>query len=391
MLCLLLLAGGTGLWARAAATESGTLWPEAETKQSGSFLPEEHFSVSGNETGTGTQLVRTPEYWCYAQLTPDEQEIYRQVLSSLQEMEEETEVSTQDTAVLEEIFLAVMNDHPEIFYAEGYEFTRYLRGDQVEKLTFSGKYTMTEQEASEKAALIEAEADAWLAGRPQNSTSEYETVKYLYETLIQKTDYKLEAESNQTIVSVFLYGESVCQGYARALQYLLQKAGIACTLATGEAGGVGHAWDVVRVDNRWYHVDPTWGDVSYRLEGQEEISSRPAVSYDYLCVGSEEIKRTHTIREEEKLPVCDAKGASYYEREGLYLTEPDEAKLDQIFADALERKESFLTLKCADDSTFVWLKNVLLKEQKIFRWLPEGEGSVSYYASEEQRTLGFWL
>ncbi|MBR6891067.1 MAG: hypothetical protein IKN05_08765 [Clostridia bacterium] len=56
----------------------------------------------------------------------------------------------------------------------------------------------------------------------------------------------------------------VCEGYARAFQYLCEltsfDTGVRCFLAHGDAGG-GHAWNIVRMDDgKYYLVDVTWTD-----------------------------------------------------------------------------------------------------------------------------------
>ncbi|MDE7062576.1 MAG: hypothetical protein K2O73_04945, partial [Lachnospiraceae bacterium] len=54
-------------------------------------------------------------------------------------------------------------------------------------------------------------------------------------------------------------GSGTCEAYHRAYVMLLNKAGI----ATGRITGNGHVWTAVKLDGKWYQVDPTWNDAGY--------------------------------------------------------------------------------------------------------------------------------
>ena len=53
-------------------------------------------------------------------------------------------------------------------------------------------------------------------------------------------------------------GVAVCQGYALAYKYLLNKAGVACYMVTSDT--MNHAWNMVKTDGQYYHVDATFDD-----------------------------------------------------------------------------------------------------------------------------------
>ncbi len=51
-------------------------------------------------------------------------------------------------------------------------------------------------------------------------------------------------------------------------QLLCDITGLECkTEIDREYNGVGHGWNVVKVDGTWYHVDATWGDGNSQYDG----------------------------------------------------------------------------------------------------------------------------
>ena len=83
---------------------------------------------------------------------------------------------------------------------------------------------MDRETAAKRLEEIDAAASRILSGISPDA-GDYEKVKYVYDTLIRETDYELGAPDNQNIYSVFVNHVSVCQGYAKATQYLLNRLG----------------------------------------------------------------------------------------------------------------------------------------------------------------------
>ena len=98
--------------------------------------------------------------------------------------------------------------------------------------------------------------------------SDYEKIKKIYGFVIDHMDYKDGAAFGglfdaHTVVG-FVNGEGVCQAYAIGLYMLLDKAGFEARYIVGplikEYGSIPHAWNMVKLDGNWYHLDATWDD-----------------------------------------------------------------------------------------------------------------------------------
>lgn len=324
-----------------------------------------------------------------------------------------------DEEDIDKIFQCVLNDHPELFYVEGYSYTRYTRGDRITAVTFSGTYSMDRETAAVRKEEIEAAAEALLAGVSEDA-DQYTKVKYVYDTIIRQTDYDPAAADNQNIYSVFVGGRSVCQGYAKATQYLLNRLGVECTLVLGtveaesgqpsagsreetaaeaEAGpetparSEGHAWNLVRVDGEYYYVDTTWGDASYSRQdgGQTENMGIPEINYDYLNVTTEEILKSHTLRDGIPMPLCSATAANYYVREGALFSSCDAGQMEALFDRARLQGREDVTVKCADWECYTRMLAELVENHGIFRYMGEKDDTVAYARNDNQMSLTFWV
>lgn len=338
-------------------------------------------------------------YFAYESLSPTEKLWYQDMEQALGSMTEKVRLSGEgltaglNESCIDKIFQCVLMDHPEIFYVDGYTYTKYSRGEKTVAIDFSGNYQLTPREAAFRKTEIEQAAEKLLANLPLPA-SDYDKVKYVFETLIRNTEYDLNAPDNQNIYSVFVGGASVCQGYAKATQYLLNRLGVDCTLVQGEVeNGEGHAWNLVRVDGSFYYVDTTWGDASYQREdGQDaQMQFLPEINYDYLCVTTGQLLRTHTLENIVPLPECVDTAANYYVRQGALFERYDREQMKRLFEESAAGGSRDVTIKCADMECYNQIKKALIEEQEIFDYLPNGEASVSYAHNEKQLSLTFWV
>lgn len=84
-------------------------------------------------------------------------------------------------------------------------------------------------------------------------------------------------------------GTAVCSGYTSAYQDLMLRAGIDCRYVVSKK--MDHAWNLVKIDGAWYHVDLTWDDPTpnsagyvshqYFLRTDAEISAGEKPHYDW--------------------------------------------------------------------------------------------------------------
>ena len=276
-------------------------------------------------------------YYGYQSLSKEEQKVYRQIAEGLEQQEAEIRITPLSEERLMTVFNMVMIDHPEYFWIEGefqYTTVEDLNENTKTAIQLMPVYTVEKEQTESLKQQIEQQADAWIA-EIDASFDAYEKIKSVYELLIREVEYDETSFYNQTIQSVFLEKKTVCMGYAKATQYLLNKMGIFCTLVTGnilDETSSSHAWNLVQIGENYYYVDTTWGSPGYNAQGDRE----DAISYSYLCCSDKIISATHKANEDILLPSCTDESYHYYRRKGCWYETYDKEHICDVLKRDIE-------------------------------------------------------
>ncbi|MBR5969529.1 MAG: hypothetical protein IK016_04195 [Lachnospiraceae bacterium] len=361
-----------------------------------SYLPEE-LRTSRESAGLTSERIAeikgmtAGRYYYYDCLNSEEQTLYAELYHIIITLAEDVFISATDAQTLEKVQNCVMNDHPEIYYLSGYYTTRYTLGEQTVGFSFTGRYLYDAAEISRRNLLIEDYITRCLSSLPAYA-DDYTKVKYVYDYLIRNTAYDIDASDNQNICSVMIGGKSVCQGYAKAAQMLLNRAHVDCTLVVGTVtSGMSagpHAWNLVYADGNWYYLDVTWGDASFRNGN----SVNEGVNYDYLLTTTAEISKTHTIGSVVPMPLCNHTEDNYYIRERAYFTEASLEAFGDLVARRMSEGAPAVTFKCSDAVVYDLMITQLVDESKIFDYIHKSPGeSLSFTRSDDHLSFTVWF
>lgn len=288
----------------------------------------------------------------FEQLLGDEQKIYLEILQGLREENKEIYVHAPDARQTNMIFQYVLKDYPEIFWCDGTTTaTTYNENEKYTVLEPGYSYDIKERER--RQSRIDASVEKCLAGIEMDA-SEYDKILYVYDFIVDTVDYDLESEDNQNIYSVFVNRRSVCAGYSKAAQYLLERLGIFCTYVTGTTrDGQGHAWNLVSCEGNYYYMDTTWGDpVFQEQEGIETQEKLDYVSYDYMCCNDEELFRTHIPDEDVELPLCTEMDCNYYVVNGMYYDYYNSETTLEAMSETISEQENPSVFKYSDAEVY---------------------------------------
>lgn len=287
----------------------------------------------------------------------------------------------------------VLNDFPEYFW---------LYADAAEAKDDAEQQLQTYQELQRIGQEIISQIPA--------GASDYEKVKYIYESVIHRTNYNQAAltndrlsTQNQTITSVLIDQLSVCGGYSRTVQFLCQLAGIKAIYVTGMipstegASDIYHAWNLVEIDGQWYGVDATWGDPTYHEETSPEFQT--GIDYGWLCVPDVILNRTHQA--DSKLfpewsdifsttylnyPSFTDNSLNYFAQKGAYFESYQEDSLVSYLTNQLATGQTSIDFQFANKSDFDAFLVTLEAHNNIFAetiYYQVGRDSYSWVWSEE--------
>lgn len=328
-----------------------------------------------SDAGTG--------YYAYETLTSEEKLVYNQMAECLFELKNEITISTRNESVADQAFQCLMSDHPEIFWTSAYELTSYKVSGMDTDYVFKPIYIMSSTEVEEYQSIIDEEVKKCFQEMP-STDDEYAVAKYVFEYIILHTDYNKNAQHNQNICSVFGEQESVCMGYSKAYQYLLQEQGIQSVIVAGESDDEAHAWNLVRLNGEYYYVDVTWGDPQFSAIEEQDTGY---IDYSFLGMDTEDLLKTHSIDNVFVVPECTARNCNYYVKEGLYLDKFDEDEICRMIEQQLSNY-SFVSIRCHSEEIYWELYEYLIKESNICDFIESD--TVSYIENDVYYTLNIF-
>ncbi len=330
------------------------------------------FAPSSSETPSSSAPPRnyTKEFrdrWCYRRLSARLQGAYSALYTAVRDCDSDETITIADSATGEEreyiglqvslpeplrspeeiqrLYTAFTWDNPQFFYiGNTYGYEGYQTGENHYYNTISLVLTMNRIERTTATERLEQALAEIFAGRPADADA-FDSELYLHDALAarctydQKTaEYPDPAERYPnafTAYGALVEGQAVCEGYSRAMQLLLHRAGMECTLVSGySTEGESHMWNLVMVDARCYHLDVTWNDA-------EDLPR-----HTFFNMTTDDILLSHVIDKDNiGVNTCTAEEANFYRRKGLYLDTYDPATIGRVVAEHIRAGETVIDLR----------------------------------------------
>ena len=158
-----------------------------------------------------------------------------------------------------EIFLMFNYSNPQYYFING--GYAYIESRGILVSTFYTEF-QSGSKRSQATQAMKNTITSWESTIASAGSTE-QKAKAAHDLIAKKVQYddnyltNPENPFHQSAYSVFCDDHSVCAGYTKAFEMLMNGAGID-TIALLSTD---HAWNMIRINDSWYHTDCTWDDM----------------------------------------------------------------------------------------------------------------------------------
>lgn len=261
--------------------------------------------------------IKNNDYY-YNTLTQNEQTIYKSLANSVKDLKTEFviqdyEFSDVDTAMkdVEKALHKFLLDHPEVFYLNDKYSVSTTQSILGNKVSLKVSYTVESlDELNIKIEEIKNGIEEIINLANISNDNIFDNELKLHDILGKNVKYYEYENINDiphyahTIYGAFVQKNAVCDGLSKSMQILLDKVDIDSIVLTGTLNNESHAWNMVKLNNEWYNLDIT-SDKSIK-------DYNDVVIHSYFNITTDKIKESHTIDEEDIVPIASSTQLQYF-------------------------------------------------------------------------------
>ncbi len=211
----------------------------------------------------------------------------------------------------------------------------------------SFKYSKPQEFIKKAGEELSQKADQIISEVITPGMADFEKELAIHNYIVNHCRYDVENDEVDQIppeshnaYGVLINEQAVCEGYAKAMKLLLDRAGVESLVIVGSSKAQSHAWNLVKIEGEYYHVDATWNDPV--TETGEQI-----LQYTYFNLTDEEIGVDHSW-EIDRYPSCYSTAYNYFIYHQLVVSSPEE--LMAFLLNGAKNRKYPIMVKIADYS-----------------------------------------
>lgn len=262
----------------------------------------------------------------YRNLLEDEKEkeLYDNILRAVIAHDKDYDIRHFDTQTVNRVALYLSLDNPFIILSDNLlEYTRTHDYDSavIDYLTeFDIPFSMEYEDMTREILQSIEKSEEIISAMPEYE-DEYDKARYLHDYLATTVRYTYADETkihHCTPYAALITGSGMCESYSRAYALLCNMAGIECFMVmydqSQSSDGVGHMWNMVKINGNYYHVDVTNDSFTGQMDYPENY-----VAYDYFLTDEDGLTESGLISEKIRgvIPVVSEDKDSYFVKNNL--------------------------------------------------------------------------
>lgn len=281
---------------------------------------------------------------------------------------------------LEQLITVTRYECPELMMLEvSRSFQVY--GTKEQATAVEMPYSMDKEEYETKLAQTQAAIDE-LVQKSQGMT-EAEKEKLVYDHIVTNSVYDETARWAATAYGCLVEGKAKCDGFSFAMKWVMEEMGISCMIVAGDPpdGGIGHAWNLIKIDGSWYDLDVT-ADV-----GRE---AGPGPNYPAYNVSDTWIRRLYELNDAYKafdLPGASDMSQSYYGQNHCYVPAGGQDRMEELYMAAYAEEGSFVIQFESKEDFEAFEEDITDRLDKLGRSKGLSSWSWSVYSIPDYRTI----
>ncbi|SHJ07349.1 Transglutaminase-like superfamily protein [Clostridium cavendishii DSM 21758] len=147
-----------------------------------------------------------------------------------------------------------------------YNYSYNTIGDITIKFTYI--------ETKEQSKVVDTKVKEIIKSIIKPGMTDEQKEKAINNYIVTHVAYDTSLAHHSAYAALVAPNKTVCQGYALLAYKMLKEAGFQVRIISGTANGNTHAWNLVKINGAWYHLDTTWNDPVPDVQGR--------IRYDYF-------------------------------------------------------------------------------------------------------------
>lgn len=257
--------------------------------------------------------------WYYDKLDNAEKEIYVYYANGVENIEEKIRVKIKTVASSESLkemarkaIEAYKHDYLETFYMGSQYSLSIINLGQSKLLEISPEYLETDINSIKTKQNEMNKEIGKVSELLTDKMSDYQKELIVHDYLVKNIEYpkyediSLIPQEMHTSYNALVKKQAVCDGISKAFAIIMKSQNIDCILVIGNLEDSPHAWNIIKLDEDYYHVDVTSDEIEF--EGNNKVGTIHA----YLNITDSEISKKHTISKNYNYPKCNSTEYNYY-------------------------------------------------------------------------------